>query len=80
MTGRLRFCVYDETEVAAVQRAPKRRRRGNPWDELPGAPLTAEFYLLDSWRHDIVGKFRTRLQQAIAKLDPNSRASDRRNE
>jgi hypothetical protein len=31
-------------------------------------------------RNDIVGKFRTRLQQAIATLDPDGVVSDRRNE
>lgn len=84
--GRLTFCVYGEARIAEAQRereTARRRRRGNPKDELSlerWEPLTAEFYLLDTWRHDIIGKFRTRLQQAIAKLDRDGTAGDRRNE
>jgi hypothetical protein len=64
--GRLRFCVYDGTRIAAARR--KGGRRLESWASAFSVPLTVEFYLLDSWRNDIVGKFRTRLQQAIARL------------
>jgi hypothetical protein len=82
--GRLTFCVYHEARIAEAQRERETaRRRRNPKDELSlerWEPLTAEFYLLDTWRNDIVGKFQTRLRQAIASLDRDGTAGDRRNE
>jgi hypothetical protein len=72
--GRLTFCIYHEARLAAASR----RRRQSPAAAIREAPFIAQgYYLLDSWRHDIVGKFRTRVQQAIAKLDE---APGRRND
>jgi hypothetical protein len=73
---RLTFCVYDETRIAAARR--KGGRRPESWASTFSVPLTVEFYLLDTWRNDIVGKFRTQLQQAIATLAPAT--TDRRKE
>jgi hypothetical protein len=75
---RLTFCVYDETRIAAASR--KGGRRPVSWGSTFSVPLTVEFYLLDTWRNDIVGKFRTGLQWAIAALDRDGTASDRRKE
>jgi hypothetical protein len=67
--GRLRFRVYDETRIAAARR--KGGRRLGSWASAFSVPLLAEFYLLDSWRNDIVGKFRAgcsrRLQPSTGK-------------
>lgn len=82
VAGRVRFCVYDEARLAAAR--DKRRRRRTDWNDVVAGfragPLTAAFYLRDNWRNDIVGKFRTRLREAIATIDRDGAASDRRNE
>jgi hypothetical protein len=65
--GSLSFCVHDEARLAAH----RRKRKSRSWDSLfEQPPLMAHFCLLDSWRHDLVGKFQTRLQKAIATLEP----------
>jgi hypothetical protein len=42
---------------------PKKRKRRSP--DFSGV---GSFYLLDSWKNDLSGKFRTRLEKAIARL------------
>ena len=38
---------------------------------MNGAPrVVSDFYLLDSWHNDLVGKFRTRLTKAVAEFGP----------
>jgi hypothetical protein len=54
--GKLRFCVYDERRAGRLPRLCARRY--------------SEFYLLDSWRTDLVAKFQARLAKAIATLMP----------
>jgi hypothetical protein len=67
--GRLQFCVYDEARQDKTRRSRKPRGDASHWAAaLWSAPLYGEFYLLDSWHNDLVGKFRTRLAQSIAEL------------
>jgi hypothetical protein len=72
VVGRLTFCVYDEARLEEERRFRKTRARRS-WDvaaRLNAPRVVSDFYLLDSWHNDLVGKFRTRLTKAVAEFGP----------
>ncbi len=55
-------CVLYRTEILPVASIGRSRKRHSP------RPVTSSFTLLDTWKHDIPGKFRQRMEDAAREL------------